>query len=469
MDSTRLPPETPRRQLLKRIHRRSSILPSMDPASHLAPSASASTTRSSSRRTSLNPDSASSLLGNAALEKHDEAEEDYEQTGYDHDEATAPRAQSSTYGQAHESSAYDADNYDHDDDDEDGRDENGEEAAWAQVDELMDTVQLKNQRILELEKSLSQLQRDLQIEKERTKPSKGSSTSGTEKGLTRAAAVKLEREFLSQEMILKGLQRDNEDKTLEVEALRRKVKIMSDFLARQYGPDDWEAVVAASSGGVVSSSGAKEAASAPSPEKESLSAVARVLGAAHAGSPRAPNRAKFTPVLGGETSLNPFSPAAASPTKTLGAINNDDVLIPTIARLQTPASSPSKLFVSSFAPRRTSMDHADTSIDVDTPELEQQHQDAVETTLPSPLVVPDALEGKTSTPGALPAGLDPNVLLASIESVRLLIQGFERKNAMRRAELESVIDKAIEAERRAERLHAGAAASSLEATPITAS
>ncbi|CBQ70749.1 conserved hypothetical protein [Sporisorium reilianum SRZ2] len=452
MDASRLPPETPRRQLLKRIHRRSSILPSMDPSSHLAASSSASsstsTARSSSRRTSLNPDNASPLPGNTALEKHDEADEDYDNTDYDHSGSQPGQAQATSYNSA-SNEQHDGTNFD----DFEG-DENGEEAAWAQVDKLMDTLQLRNQRILELEKTVSQLQRDLQVEKERNRSSKGKNGSGNtdDKGLTRAAAVKLEREFLSQEMILKGLQRDNEDKTLEVEALRRKAKIMSDFLARQYGPDDWEAVVSASSG-VVSASTVKESLSTASPEKESLSAVARVLGAAGAGSPRAANRAKFTPVLGSDTGANPFSPAAASPSKALGAINNDDVLIPTIARLQTPSSSPSKLLVSSFAAPRT--DDADTSVDQVAAALAQDHE---------------AAESKSNARSTLPDGVDANVLLASIESVRLLIQGFERKNAMRRAELESTIDRAIEAERRAERLQSSVAAasttSSLEAVSV---
>ncbi len=137
---------------------------------------------------------------------------------------------------------------------------------------------------------------------------------------------------------------------------------MSDFLARQYGPDDWEAVVSASSGQVVPSTAAEKSAAAASPEKESLSAVARMLSAANAGSPRAANRAKFTPVLGGDANSNPFSPQSSSPSK---ALNNDDVLIPTIARLQTPASSPSKLFVSSFGNRRTSLDGVERSEDAE--------------------------------------------------------------------------------------------------------
>ena len=178
--------------------------------------------------------------------------------------------------------------------------------------------------MLELEKSLSSVQRELASEKDRTKQSKPSNTSSSnsEKGLTRAAAIKLEREFLSQEMILKGLQRDNEDKTLEVEALRRKVKIMSDFLARQYGADDWEAVVSATSGITPSTTTAKEGTALASPEKEPPSAVARMLSAANA-SPRARNAAKFAPVLGAsDGGANPFSPAVASPTKNLGGFGD---------------------------------------------------------------------------------------------------------------------------------------------------
>ncbi|KAJ9477413.1 hypothetical protein PHBOTO_000952 [Pseudozyma hubeiensis] len=467
MDSSRLPPETPRRQLLKRIHRRSSVLPSMEPASHLTAPSSSSTARPTSRRASLNTDSASPLLSNSVLEKHDEADEDYDQTNDPRDESGAGSAQTSTHNQA-VTEQHEPEYHEQDEREFDG-DENGEEAAWAEVDELMDTLQLRNQRILELEKTISQLQRDVQVEKDRSRSSKGKSgpTNGEDKGLTRAAAVKLEREFLSQEMILKGLQRDNEDKTLEVEALRRKVKIMSDFLARQYGPDDWEAVVSATSGLATSSTGAKESLSTASPEKESLSAVARVLNAANAGSPRAANRPKFTSVLGSDANTNPFSPVAPSPTKGLGVTSNEDMVIPTIARLQTPSSSPSKLFTSSFAGSST-----DPDASVDQVAAVPAGQTDF-TSVPAP--VRDAGDTRADARrDALPAGVDANVLLASIESVRLLIQGFERKNAMRRAELESTIDKAIEAERRAERLQAHASAvpavvPSFEATSIAAS
>lgn len=441
----------------------------MDPASHITASSSTSTTRSTSRRTSLNPDNASLLLANSALERHDEADEDYQQADDYDDGLDAEQGRASN----HSGTLRQAGLYPEQDEQEFVGDENGEEAAWAQVDELMDTLQLRDQRILELEKTVSQLQRDVQSEKDRTKQSKGKNAPANpeDKGLTRAAAIKLEREFLSQEMILKGLQRDNEDKTLEVEALRRKVKIMSDFLARQYGPDDWEAVVSATSGLASSSTGLKESLSTPSPEKESLSAVARVLNAANAGSPRAANRGKFTLVLGSDANLNPFSPAASSPTKVgLGSINNEEMVIPTIARLQTPSSSPSKLFTSSFAAPTSCLADASADAPVDQEAAAVPAEDRASISQP----VHAAMDSRTDTLSALPAGVDANVLLASIESVRLLIQGFERKNAMRRAELESTIDKAIEAERRAERLHAQAStvpavASSFEATSIAAS
>ncbi|CAO1633145.1 unnamed protein product [Sympodiomycopsis kandeliae] len=67
-------------------------------------------------------------------------------------------------------------------------------------------------------------------------------TAGDQSGLTWEAAKKLEGEFEAQEMILKGLQRDNESKTIEVEQLRRQMRTISEFMTRQYG-DEWEEVV----------------------------------------------------------------------------------------------------------------------------------------------------------------------------------------------------------------------------------
>lgn len=59
---------------------------------------------------------------------------------------------------------------------------------------------------------------------------------------------------------------------------------------------------------------------------------------------------------------------------------------------------------------------------------------------------------------------DPSAILASIESVRLLVQGFERRNAGRRTELEEMVERALLAEKRAEEF---AAASTTTAAAST--
>lgn len=109
------------------------------------------------------------------------------------------------------------------------------EALMGQIDQMHLDIDGKDARIVELEAQL----------REATSNRSSSNTVTTSQGggLTRAAALKLEREFASQERILQGLQRDNEAKTIEVENLRREKKTMADYLARQYGVDDWEKVV----------------------------------------------------------------------------------------------------------------------------------------------------------------------------------------------------------------------------------
>jgi uncharacterized protein YoxC len=105
------------------------------------------------------------------------------------------------------------------------------EALMHQIDRMHDDIDGKDARILELEAQL------------REASSSRGTTAASQGGLTRAAALKLEREFASQERILQGLQRDNEAKTIEVEKLRREKKTLADYLARQYGADDWEKIV----------------------------------------------------------------------------------------------------------------------------------------------------------------------------------------------------------------------------------
>lgn len=110
--------------------------------------------------------------------------------------------------------------------------EDRESSLLGEIDQLYQNVKIKDARIEELEELL----REATL-------LEGPSCATQSGGLTRAAALKLEREFASQEFILQGLQKDNEAKTIEVERLRRDKKTMSDYLARQLGSDDWEAIV----------------------------------------------------------------------------------------------------------------------------------------------------------------------------------------------------------------------------------
>ncbi|PWZ03342.1 hypothetical protein BCV70DRAFT_197558 [Testicularia cyperi] len=449
MDPSRLAPETPRRHLLKRINRRSSILPSHDPTEYSSASTSVSSTVRASRRASLISDNAGSANRTPEAIREDENEVDLPD---DHNN----------------NESYDVH----------AEDENGEEAAWAEVDELMDALQRRNQDILELEKKNSELQRELQAEREKTRTGRGD--RGGEGGLTRAAAIKLEREFLSQEMILKGLQRDNEDKTIEVEGLRRRMKVMSDFLAKQYGEDDWEAVVHGSVAAVPLNP-VKEAPSSPEKEPREFSAVARVLSAVPGrnASPRAQNKGRFAPTLGSDAEINPFSPSKMSPSKTMTAINNDDVVIPALARMQTPLASPTKMYASATAGRSSlgnefTVAHNDESFEAETDEVEaalpttERATGSLDAGHHASKQAATAAVSGVHAPGPTALNFDPEMLMASIESVRLLIQGFERNNAMRRAELQDTIERAVEAERRAEKLKADAASAALAPVATTA-
>ncbi|EPQ28236.1 uncharacterized protein PFL1_04063 [Pseudozyma flocculosa PF-1] len=333
-------PVTPTKALLRRIHRRSSVLPPGEapppplPSAFTAPATAAAAASSSKtgRRISSQLQRDPPVI---------EAEAEHRGKG-------------------------DADKTEHD---KDGEDEDEDEAVWKEVGQLLDTVQMQNERILDLDKRNRELERELANERDKAKAARERS----DKGLTRLSAIKVEREFLSQEMILKGLQRDNEDKTLEVENLRRRLKIMSDFLAHTYGDDDWQGVVAAGVG--VSSLPAVPHGGLPSrsPEKDvkdpfgGASAIARVFDNASA-SPLAKSRPPaFAARLGSQALQqqggNPFAPPDPSSSRTPlkhkhagsgsgsgsgagarppAATNNDDVVIPTVARMHSPLASPAK-------------------------------------------------------------------------------------------------------------------------------
>ena len=142
-----------------------------------------------------------------------------------------------------------------DDDDEDGEEELA--ALAEQIDQLQDAADAKDSRIAELEALLTTAAA-AGPGPDRSPGAIPMSGGGGGGGLTRTAAAKLEREFASQERILQGLQKDNEAKTIEVERLRREKKIMADYLARQYGAEDWEAVVFGPASSYVKNSGGQQ-------------------------------------------------------------------------------------------------------------------------------------------------------------------------------------------------------------------
>ncbi|KAN0061009.1 hypothetical protein ACQY0O_006743 [Thecaphora frezii] len=394
-------PVTPTKALLKRIHRRSSALPATEEPPLPALAASKHARRTSAQAQNLPPST------KEAAEERDTPE-----------------------------------------------DEDEDKAVWDEVTQLLDTVQIQNERILELERKNRDLERELANEKERAKAAR----ERPEKGLSRLSAIKVEREFLSQEMILKGLQRDNEDKTLEVESLRRRLKIMSDFLAKQYGEEDWQGVVAAGAGASALPA-LPNTGPLRSPEKDikdpfgnASSAIARMFDIA---SPLARSKSTFPTRLGNEALQqggNPFTADASSPQKISAAMggvagsrpagNNDDVVIPTVARMQSPMASPSRPSFEHVAGISECIGGADAS--------DEGAAAAATAAASQHAAVPGSAASAPPLQAPSP-DFDPNVLLASIESIRLLVQGFERRNALRRTEIEDLVEQATLAEQRADK------------------
>ncbi len=367
-------------------------------------------------------------------------------------------------------------------------------------------------------------------------------------GLTRRAAVKLEREFASQELILKGLQRDNERKTIEVEALRRRLRAITDYLVAMHGEADWESVVLGASGGGGGGHGPSKGkgksalppmpedildatmASASSPERQrreiaklqrevdgtsgTPSKIARVLGAAGAAA------AAASPGMAGEggqddgrdTSFNELHERATQYVQSTGQPASS----PLSDRRQDPDESDASWILSS-GPRQAvrterqaqlgeSSNAAAEAMGMATPPMNDQDDEHAFARLgahagaPGNMGFATAHEGGSSDPvsdeTSMPHGQEPRrprqssqhesasssvlravqpastpshnlstqpseiegrdsksrwntpLLLGSIESVRLLVQSFEKQNALRKEELERILLEAREAEER---------------------
>ncbi len=164
-------------------------------------------------------------------------------------------------------------------------------------------------------------------------------------------------------MILKGLQRDNEDKTLEVEALRRKAKIMSDFLARPVRSRWmgrcriclvwWRCDLGCK--GI--SHGRQSREGAP---QRSRSCVAAANATAVSVQPIEPSSR-----LPWETrNANPFSPAASSPQQRAWVRQQRTTCSSDHRRMQPPLRAPTSFSFPAFSGlRRSSSSDADDSID----------------------------------------------------------------------------------------------------------
>ncbi|PWN19210.1 hypothetical protein BCV69DRAFT_313957 [Microstroma glucosiphilum] len=182
-----LPPETPTRALLKRLHRRSSVLP----------------TSSSSNCLDQSP----SLLGPPT----------------EHSAPPADRVGDST-------------EQDDSDDTHCADDVPAGNRSIITIEES--TLSQQDSRIRQLQWQVE----ELQMQKQEVEAELRKSKKKAREGVTWDTARKLEREFEAQEMILKGLQRDNERRTIESERLHRKLRTMSDFLQQHHG-DGWHGLV----------------------------------------------------------------------------------------------------------------------------------------------------------------------------------------------------------------------------------
>lgn len=240
----------------------------------------------------------------------------------------------------------------------------------------------------------------------------------------------------------------NESKTIEIEAMRRRMKQMGDYLMRQYG-QDWEEVVFGST------------------KSGSLSGVASASpGMGGTGtSPANPSSAAFPPFLGTSAGLGAgadatamqsaiaklLGPAAAGgPTpKSKGSILGTSRLVNSIG---APASedgrrscSPSKKKQEgergSDEPDSTFLSAADDSF------AQSQNQSPVKRT-----AADGQLDHEEGGEAQVLTGYDPATILASIDAARLLIQGFERRQAMKMTELNDLVERANEGETRAKEL-----------------
>ncbi|KAK0551810.1 hypothetical protein OC846_003109 [Tilletia horrida] len=356
--------------------------------------------------------------------------------------------------------------------------EDEQAALEKQVDDLLEAGESKDKIIADLKKANAELRAEVKLQKQLVEEIK----SSNKKRLNEQTLSNLEQEFHQQENILQGLQRDNEEKTIEIERVKRKGKLLTEYLHKLHG-DDWAAVVVAAVGGASILPSSQSLASLPLKVGEaedfsvfSNSAVARAF--AGAGSGRSVNtsnleralvqaastKAASAPVVAGAptsygTAMPPSSPVkkrlvreahlSTSPTKAGygdGGSNWGD------------SSFVSAVDVSTLLPSATNAggvagDRANHFSDLDAVQEDQDDTrssqiEAAPSSDPafaSPLAEPllPSSGASRASDAVLPSGISVaqlDIMRASIESTRLLVQGYLRSDATRRTKLDQMLE-----------------------------
>ncbi|KAE8214625.1 hypothetical protein CF327_g1993 [Tilletia walkeri] len=383
-----LPPQTPTRALLNRIRRRSQVAPSSQQQPALP--------------------STSSLLH--------------------HHHRPASQSLDLRRTSAHSVAAHDLGNEDDDDGDE-------HTALERQVDALLEAGESKDKIVADLKKNNAELRAELKMQKQLVEELKLSN----KKRLNEQTLSNLEQEFHQQENILQGLQRDNEEKTIEIERVKRKDKVLTDYLLKLHG-EDWPSIVSSAVGGasVLPVSALASSTSAPPPSADtSNSAVARVFAGAQ--SSRVLNTANLERGLSGSHNKRAslsltggLPPPPSTPARGSG-----------LDREVHFSSSPSKMDGSNWGDASfvSAVDNSTFHLPPP-PSLSRHDQETVNEEEEK-----DALSSENSGAGiTLAEGTGTvsiqqlDVLRASIESTRLLVQGYLRSDATRRTKLDQMLE-----------------------------
>jgi len=413
-----LPPQTPTRALLNRIRRRSQVVPDAAPPLPLPLSRALRNTATTTSTTSTTAD-----------DKHNNDDDDHS-------------------------------------------------ALERQVDALLEAGESKDKIIADLKKNNAELRAELKMQKQLAEELKLSN----KKRLNDQTLSNLENEFHQQENILQGLQRDNEEKTIEIERVRRKDKVLTEYLQKLHG-DEWSAVVSATVGGasVLPSSSlvtlpgrtSLDAASASLTDApaSSNSAIARILASAQ--SSRSLNTASLERTMVGlrpqQQQCNSLGPASADPPaspvkRSFAAGDREAHFSSSPSKMDPDTSFVSAMDVSTFLPPASALPSAlgggklggssGSRPDLGAVQEEDADKSASSaakggtagpdpsTSISTSFSLPDsnAAAAAGGAPGAALSVAQLEIMRASIESTRLLVQGYLRSDAARRTTFEQMVE-----------------------------